>query len=79
MMRVMHDRGDPLIPVGESRRMVQALQQQRPDVPVYYTETDIFRHVRPDAETDLKSMLAGAFQLYRHMYHIVAVARQPSR
>lgn len=79
VMRVMHDRGDPLIPVGESRRMVQALQQQRPDVSVYYTETDIFRHVRPDAETDLKSMLAGAFQLYRHMYHIVAVARQPSR
>ena len=79
VMRVMHDRGDPLIPVGESRRMVQALHQQRPDVPVYYTETDIFRHVRPDAETDLKSMLAGAFQLYRHMYHIVAVARQPSR
>ena len=68
VMRVMHDRGDPLIPVGESRRMVRALQQQRPDVPVYYTETDIFRHVRPDAETDLKSMLAGAFQLYRHMY-----------
>ena len=79
VMRVMHDRGDPLIPVGESRRMVRALQQQRADVPVYYTETDIFRHVRPDAETDLKSMLAGAFQLYRHMYHIVAVARQPSR
>ena len=79
VMRVMHDQGDPLIPVGESRRMVQALQQQRPDVPVYYTETDIFRHVRPDAETDLKSMLRGAFQLYRHMYHIVAVARQPAR
>ena len=79
VMRIMHDRGDPLIPVGESRRMVRALQQQRPDVSVYYTETDIFRHVRPDAETDLKSMLAGAFQLYRHMYHIVAVARQPSR
>lgn len=79
VMRVMHDRGDPLIPVGESRRLVQALRQERPDVPVYYTETDIFRHVRPDAATDLKSMLAGAFQLYRHMYHIVAVARQPSR
>ena len=78
VMRVMHDQGDPLIPVGESRRMVHALQQHRPDVPVYYTETDIFRHVRPDAETDLKSMLRGALQLYRHMYHIIAVARQPS-
>ncbi len=79
VMRIMHDRGDPLIPVGESRRMVQALQLQRPDVSVYYTETDIFRHVRPDAETDLKSLLGGAFQLYRHLYHIVAVARQPPR
>ena len=79
VMRIMHDQGDPLIPVGESRRMVRALQQQRPDIPVYYTETDIFRHVRPDAETDLKSMLRGAFQLYRHMYHIVAVAQKPSR
>ena len=77
VMRVMHDQGDPLIPVGESRRMVRALQQQRPDVPVYYTETDIFRHVRPDANTDIKSMLGGAFQLYRHMYHIVAVAQKP--
>ena len=77
VMRVMHDRGDPLIPVGESRRLVAALQEQRPDVVTYYTETDIFRHVRPDAETDWKSMLRGAWQLYRHMYHIVAVARQP--
>ena len=79
VMRVMHDRGDPLIPVGESRRMVRALQQQRPDVSVYYTETDIFRHVRPDAATDVKSMLRGALQLYRHMYHIIAVARGPAR
>ncbi|MXZ91037.1 MAG: hypothetical protein F4W95_00405 [Chloroflexi bacterium] len=77
VMRVMHDRGDPLIPVGESRRLVAALQEQRPDVATYYTETDIFRHVRPDAETDWQSMLRGAWQLYRHMYHIVAVARQP--
>lgn len=77
VMRVMHDRGDPLIPVGESRRLVAALQEYRPDVATYYTETDIFRHVRPDAETDWKSMLRGAWQLYRHMYHIVAVARQP--
>lgn len=77
VIRVMHDRGDPLIPVGESRRLVAALQEQRPDVATYYTETDIFRHVRPDAETDRRSMLRGAWQLYRHMYHIVAVAQQP--
>ena len=77
-MRVMHDVGDPLIPVGESRRLVDALREQRPEVGMYYTETDIFRHVRPDADRDLKSLLRGAFQLYRHMFHIVAVARQPA-
>ena len=77
-MRVMHDRGDPLIPAGESRRLVDALQRQRPDITVYYTETDIFRHVRPDADRDVKSLLKGAGQLYRHMYHIVAVARRPA-
>jgi len=74
-MRVMHDVGDPLIPVGESRRLVGSLREQRPDVEVYYTETDIFRHVRPDADRDLKSLLRGAWQLFRHMFHIVAVAR----
>ena len=74
-MRVMHDVGDPLIPVGESRRLVEALREQRPEVEVYYTETDIFRHVRPDANRDLKSLLGGAWQLFRHMFHIVAVAR----
>ena len=77
-MRVMHDVGDPLIPVGESRRLVDALREQRPEVEVYYTETDIFRHVRPDANRDLKSLLQGAGQLFRHMFHIVAVARQPA-
>ncbi len=77
-MRVMHDVGDPLIPVGESRRLVDALREQRPDMEVYYTETDIFRHVRPDANRDLKSLLQGAGQLFRHMFHIVAVARQPA-
>lgn len=77
-MRVMHDRGDPLIPAGESRRLVDALHRQRPDIAVYYTETDIFRHVRPDADRDLKSLLKGAGQLYRHMYHIIAVARRPA-
>lgn len=74
-MRVMHDAGDPLIPVGESRRLVDALREQRPDVEVYYTETDIFRHVRPDASRDFKALLRGAWQLFRHMFHIVAVAR----
>lgn len=78
-MRVMHDRGDSLIPAGESRRLVDALRHQRPDISVYYTETDVFSHVRPDADRDLQSRLKGAGQLYRHMYHIIAVARRPAR
>ena len=55
--------------------MVAALERERPDVKVYYTETDIFRHVRPDADTGWPSLLRGALQLFRHMYHIVRVAR----
>ena len=76
VIRVMHDRGDAIIPVGESQRLVAALQRERPDIEVYYTETDIFRHVIPDAERDWKSLLTGAWQVCRHMYHIIEVARQ---
>ena len=75
VMMVMHDQGDPLIPVGESRRLVAALAQERPDVPVHYTETDIFRHVRPDADSGWTALLRGAWQLYRHTYHIIKLAR----
>ena len=75
LLRVMHDRGDDVIPVGESRRLVAALRRDRPDIEVYYTETDIFRHVVPDAETKWVPMLGGAWQLCMHMYHIIRVAR----
>ena len=75
MIRVMHDRGDAVIPVGESRRLVAALRQERPDVELYYTETDIFRHVIPDADTKWKPLLKGAWQVCRHMYHIIRVAQ----
>ena len=75
VIRVMHDRGDAVIPVGESRRLVASLRHERPDVEFYYTETDIFRHVSPDADTEWKPLLRGALQVCRHMYHIIAVAR----
>ncbi len=74
-IRVMHDRGDMLIPVGESRRLTNALQQRPIAAPVRYTETDIFRHVRPDSETDLPALIKGAAQLFRHMYWVIALAR----
>ena len=75
VIRVMHDRGDAVIPVEESRRLVASLQRQRPDIEVYYTETDIFRHVIPDADTEWKPLLKGAWQVCRHMYHIIHIAR----
>ena len=75
VIRIMHDRGDAVIPVSESRRLVAALAQQRPDVRVYYTETDIFRHVSPDADAALAPLLQGAWRVSRHMYHIIRVAQ----
>lgn len=75
VVRVMHDRGDNFIPVGESRRLVEAFVRRRPDVRVYYTETDIFRHVSPDADAAPWPLLKGAWQTYRHMHRIIRVAR----
>ena len=75
VIRVMHDRGDTVIPVGESRRLAGALERERPDIEVYYTETGIFEHTSPDAGSDWRSLLSGAWQVFRHMYHIIAVAR----
>ena len=75
VLRIMHDRGDAVIPVSESRRLVAALALQRPDARVYYTETDIFRHVVPDADTAWAPLLKGAWRVFRHMYHIIRVAQ----
>ena len=75
VIRVMHDRGDTVIPVGESRRLAGALERERPNIEVYYTETGIFEHTSPDAGSDWRSLLSGAWQVFRHMYHIIAVAR----
>ena len=75
VLRVMHDRGDAVIPVEQSRRLAAALRQERPDVELYYTETDIFRHVIPDTDTEWRPLLKGAWQVCRHMYHIIHIAR----
>lgn len=71
---LMHDRGDRLIPVGESSRFARALGAQNV-VKFRYTETDIFRHVRPNSETRLLPLAKGAIQLFRHVYGIIALAR----
>ena len=72
---LMHDRGDRLIPVGESRRLNAALRQLQNGPAITYTETDIFRHVRPDADTELLPLIRGAAQLFGHTYGIIALAR----
>ena len=70
---IMHDVGDPLIPVGESRRLVAALKEQgRGDM--RYTETEIFEHVRPGADLQLWPLIKGASKLYAHMYGILRMA-----
>ena len=70
---IMHDVGDPLIPVGESRRLVENLRGQgRPDL--RYTETEIFEHVRPGADLQLWPLVKGASKLYAHMYGVLRIA-----
>ena len=70
---IMHDVGDPLIPVGESRRLVETLQSQgRQDM--RYTETEIFEHVRPGADLQLWPLIKGATKLYTHMYGILRMS-----
>ncbi len=72
-LMIMHDIGDPLIPVGESRKLVAALREQgRSDL--RYTETEIFEHVRPGSDLQPWKLLKGGFQLYRHMYGIFRMA-----
>ena len=70
---IMHDVGDRLIPVGESRRLVETLQSRgRQDM--RYTETEIFEHVRPDADLQLWPLVKGASKLYAHMYGVLRMA-----
>ena len=41
----------------------------------YFTASDIFRHVSPDADAAPAPLLQGTWRVYRHMYHIVRVAQ----
>lgn len=70
---IMHDVGDPLIPVGESRRLVETLRSQGRQN-MRYTETEIFEHVRPGADLQLWPLVKGATKLYLHMYGILRIA-----
>ena len=67
---VMHDRYDRHVPVGESRRLVEAVGD-RDDF--RYTEFLTFNHTIP-GEGGLWDRLAQAFRLSRHMYDLIRIA-----
>ena len=67
---VMHDRYDRHVPVGESRRLVEAVGD-RDDF--RYTEFLTFNHTIP-GEGGLLDRVAQAFRLSRHMYDLIRIA-----
>lgn len=68
---IMHDRDDRLIPVGESRRLAEAVKSRGN---FRYTEVLAFRHVRPELGGDPWQLAREGYKLYRHMYGIIRVA-----
>ena len=70
-LMIMHDDGDFLIPVGESRRLAKALEGRKD---FRYTETRLFDHVRPGEGVGPWLLLTEGVKLFRHMYGIIRVA-----
>ena len=68
---IMHDQGDPLIPVAESRRLAAALEGRSN---FRYTETQVFDHVRPGSGGGWWLLAREGIKLYRHMYGIIRIA-----
>jgi pimeloyl-ACP methyl ester carboxylesterase len=68
---IIHDRDDRLIPVGESRRLAEAVESRGN---FRYTEVLAFRHVRPETGLNLWQLAREGYKLYRHMYDIILVA-----
>ena len=69
---IMHDRGDTLIPVSESRKLLGDLKGRSG---FHYTETSIFDHVRPSRSGTLIHMLKGGTKFGMHMYRIIRFSR----
>ncbi|MEC9309470.1 MAG: hypothetical protein VX966_08190 [Chloroflexota bacterium] len=69
---IMHDSGDTLIPVSESRKLLVDLRERSG---FHYTETSIFDHVRPSRSGTLIHMLKGGTKFGLHMYKIIGFAR----
>lgn len=65
---IMHDRGDTYVPVGESRRLAEALPQAQ------YTEFAFFQHVVPQNPGNLWAYLGEFWKLWGHLHRLLLVA-----
>jgi acetyl esterase/lipase len=68
---VMHDRGDSLVPVDESRRLSRQLEKQGVDTS--YTEFKIFDHIDPNP-VDVTTTVPELLKLFRHLYSLFRTA-----
>lgn len=65
---IMHDREDALVPAEESRRLAEALGENRN---TYYTEFSLFQHVDPTRSVNPPLYAREAFKFFLHMYNII--------
>ena len=65
---IMHDREDALVPAEESRRLAEALGENRN---TYYTEFSLFQHVDPTRSVSPPVYAREAFKFFLHMYNII--------
>jgi dienelactone hydrolase len=68
---IMHDREDNVIPVTESRAMVEALKGTNR---VYYTEFSMFEHMDPTRHVSLPTMAKEMFKLFRHTFNLLRLS-----
>ena len=65
---IMHDVGDELAPIEESRRLYDAVGE-RPNV--NFTEFSFFQHVDPSEDGGFFNLVSESWKLLRHLYRIV--------
>jgi hypothetical protein len=68
---IMHDRGDSLVPVDESRRLSRELEKKGFDAA--YTEFTIFDHIDPNP-ADITTTVPELVKLFRHLYQLFRTA-----
>ncbi|MEE8442477.1 MAG: hypothetical protein V3S37_01900 [Dehalococcoidia bacterium] len=65
---IMHDREDTAVPMFESRRLADELEQRGE---VYYTEFSIFQHMDPTRRVSPPTMVRELWKLLLHMYNVM--------